>query len=474
MAILAVGFTAAHLEAFEALGRSVAVCLYAGAALDDAAAARSGETRFISAAERFAIKPCAFRADLDPDLAARLRDRMYHVYIRCHVREAHRQHRFRQSWLDYNNHFENALHFYYGLIQDHAIDTIIFEIPPHEGTHIILYALGHALGLRVVMCHQSIFRGGFHICETIPELGVSPHTNAHGLEIKIDRKPESPFYTKTLRKRMNMLAFAKKAGWSLAKLAGRTLALQPLWNGPGYRKAILKFEELLSFHRAQHLPASLYDAFDPTPPYVYVSLHMQPEMATDLLGGRYGDQLLLLEELSRALPDDFVVYTKEHPQQKMHMRDPSYFERLKMIPRVRYLRVDASPFDLIQGARAVGAVSGTAGWEALQMGKPVLCFGAAWYRGFPGVFEWRDGPEAAIQAALAFEPDLDALQAACDARAATLWPGLVNTVFAQLLDHFDPEQNTRDVASSIDEYLKKASPAAAKDPNTRLIDAFLD
>jgi hypothetical protein len=474
MAIMAVDFSVEHLDAFSSLKRDVAVCLYAGDTVTELIREKYAQTQFISASERFLIKPCAFRSDLDPDLANEIRRHMYDVYVRCHVREVFRQHRFRGSWLDYNNHFENALHFYYGLIKDRGVKTIIFEIPPHEGTHIVLYALGHALGLRVVMCHQSIFRGGFHICERIPELGVSPVANGHGLEMKVNKKPEAPFYTKTLRGRLGVFGFLGKAGVALAKLGGRTLVLQPLWNNRGYRKALLKFGELVSFYRARNLPESLYDKFDPSVPYVYVSLHMQPEMATDLLGGRYADQLLILEHLSRELPDDFVIYAKEHPQQKMHMRDQSYFERLKMIPRVRYLRVEQSPFEVIKGARAVAAVSGTAGWEALQMGKPVLCFGAAWYRGFPGVFEWRNGPSEAVSAALAFKADLDALQTAADTRAKTLWRGLVNTVFAQLLDCFDPEENVRTVAKSIDEYLKATQDMPRLNGAQALEAAFLD
>ena len=474
MAIMVVDFSAAHLDAFTTLGRHVSVCVYSGKFVSDEIAQKNPGTVFVQASERFQMKNCSFRPDLEPELASLIRKSIYDVYIRCHVREAFRQNRFSNSWLDYNNHLENALHFYFGLIQDHNIETIVFEIPPHEGTHIVLYALGHALGLHVVMCHQSIFRGGFHICESIPELGVSPVGNDHGLEMRVERKPEAPFYTKTLRSRLSVFGFAAKAGIALAKLVGRSIALQFLWNSHGYRKAILKFQELLSFYRARNLPPSLYDAFDPSPPYVYASLHMQPEMATDLLGGRYGDQLLMLEHLSRSLPEDFVIYVKEHPQQKMHMRDQSYFERLKMIPRVRYLRVEQSPFAIIKGARAVAAVSGTAGWEALQMGKPVLCFGAAWYRGFPGVFEWRNGPSEAVSAAMSFEPDLDALQAAADQRATTLWRGLVNTVFAQLLDRFDPEENVRTVTKSIDEYLKATQDKPRLNGAQALEAAFLD
>lgn len=471
MSIMVVGFSLTHLRTFEDLGRNVRVCFYSGAEISEEAQSEFDHVTFISVDERWRMKPSAFRPDLRQDVAARVREVAYHPFQRCHVREFFRQMGFRQSWVDYNNHFENSLQFYYGLIKDNEIDTVVFAIPPHEGAHVVLYAVAHALGVRVVMCHQSIFRGGFHIFETFPELGRSSVTNDHKLEIVLNRQPESPFYTKTLRNKISHLEFARRIGVAGVKLTGRTIALQPIWNKRSYAKAVLKIRELISFHRMQNLPDRYYDTFERADKYIYISLHMQPELATDLLGGRYADQLLLVEELARALPDDVVIYAKEHPQQKMNFRDPSYFDRLKQIPRVRYLRPETSPFDLIAGSRAVVAISGTVGWEALQMGKPVLCFGAGWYRDFPGVFDWRDGPEEAIARAFAFEPDFDALQDAADGQARTLWKGLVNTVFAQLLDSFDPLENARDVARSVDEYLTKAPPIEAEG---RLRAAFLD
>lgn len=470
MSILVVGFSASHLRSFVELGRQVTVC-FLGDDPDEATRKEFDGVKFVNLSERWFMKPNAFRFDIDPQFAARVRHFAYHPFQRCHVREAFRQMGFKQSWIDYNNHFENSLQSYYGLIVDHKVDTVVFAIPPHEGAHVVLYAVAHALGVRVVMCHQSIFRGGFHIFEVFPELGRSGVENDHGIEIVLNREPESPFYTKTIRKKISDFEFARRIGFAGIKLMGRTMALQPLWNLRSYKKAVLKIRELISFHRMQNLPARLYDTFDPTEKYVYVSLHMQPELATDLLGGRYADQLLLIEELVRTLPDDVVIYAKEHPQQKKNFRDPSYFERLKQIPRVRYLPPEVSPFELIAGSQAVVAISGTVGWEALQMGKPVLCFGAGWYRDFPGVFDWRDGPERAIDQAFAFTPDFEALQTAADAQARTLWKGLVNTVFAQLLDSFDPAQNARDVASSIDEYLRRAPIMTGKD---RLEEAFLE
>lgn len=40
---------------------------------------------------------------------------------------------------------------------------------------------------------------------------------------------------------------------------------------------------------------------------------------------------------------------------------------------------------MIRNSEFVATITGTAGFEAISGGKPVLAFGLAWYRGLPGV-----------------------------------------------------------------------------------------
>jgi hypothetical protein len=54
MAIMAVSFYSAHLEAFAALERCVAVCLFASKTIDEEVKARYRDTTFVSASLSFA------------------------------------------------------------------------------------------------------------------------------------------------------------------------------------------------------------------------------------------------------------------------------------------------------------------------------------------------------------------------------------------------------------------------------------
>lgn len=135
---------------------------------------------------------------------------------------------------------------------------------------------------------------------------------------------------------------------------------------------------------------------DMTRPYVYFPLHYQPERTTLPEGGVYHDQFLVLSVLSAALPSHWRIYVKEHPAQFAANRSGHLGRLLRTYgdilayPNIDLVSLETSSFDLIDNARAVATVTGTAGWEALVRGKPVLLFGNSWYRTCNGVLEVRD------------------------------------------------------------------------------------
>lgn len=134
--------------------------------------------------------------------------------------------------------------------------------------------------------------------------------------------------------------------------------------------------------------------------YVLLALHYQPERSTVPLGGVFGDQLLMVQVLSRTLPVGWKLYVKEHPWQLQPygrgelQRSNDYYDRIAQLPNVRLLPADAPTPILIDGARAVATVSGSVGWQAMCRGVPALVFGEAWYRLCEGAFRIRDESDA--------------------------------------------------------------------------------
>lgn len=117
--------------------------------------------------------------------------------------------------------------------------------------------------------------------------------------------------------------------------------------------------------------------------YLYYALHFQPEASTSPLGGVFCDQLLIASILSQL---GIQIYVKEHPRLSSN-RTKEFYEYLLSLKNVYLIRRDQDSYKLIDNSLAVVTATGTAGWEAVLRGKPVLMFGHNFYQYAPGVFK---------------------------------------------------------------------------------------
>lgn len=158
-----------------------------------------------------------------------------------------------------------------------------------------------------------------------------------------------------------------------------------------YRSMALRKKRALAAEYRRHT-----EKVDLTAPFVYVPLQYQPEVSTSPLAGVYVDQHLIVEMLSRLLPEGWFVYVKEHPFQHdrkgsgEQTRSLDFYRRVGALGNVRLVAMDTNPFILIDRARALATATGTSGWEALLRGTPVLAFGHAWYLRCEGAFDARN------------------------------------------------------------------------------------
>lgn len=112
----------------------------------------------------------------------------------------------------------------------------------------------------------------------------------------------------------------------------------------------------------------------PSRPFAYFPLHFDPESSTMVQAPMHTDQLAVVEALAKSLPLGMDLVVKEHVPM-LGTRPAGYYERLARMPGV----ILASPFepslDLIRRAQLTCTITGTAGWEALLLGRPVLVVG---------------------------------------------------------------------------------------------------
>ena len=126
---------------------------------------------------------------------------------------------------------------------------------------------------------------------------------------------------------------------------------------------------------------------DLPPKYILFTAHFQPERSTMPEGGVFSNMFDVVSKLRSVVPKDLAIVYKEHPRQfdpfsfkKRSFREHNFYQKLKSIDGVYLANSTTSTDDLMKNSVAISTVTGSAGFEALSAGKPVIIFGDAWYR----------------------------------------------------------------------------------------------
>lgn len=172
------------------------------------------------------------------------------------------------------------------------------------------------------------------------------------------------------------------APMDMAALAWRTLARRPpdLVNVP-YPGAHFAWElkrRVRAFRISRSPVFNEADVLDGKR-FAFYPLHRTPEASTMVLAPMLTDQTAVIEALAKSLPMETWLAVKEHVPM-IGRRPPGFYERLAAIPKVVVISPFADTFDLIRRADLTCVVTGTAGWEAMLLKRPVLSLGRALYQ----------------------------------------------------------------------------------------------
>ncbi len=347
------------------------------------------------------------------------------------------------SRMDRNNAFsfeerEHLFHKYvryWSSVLDHfKPNVVVSPVTPHLIYDYVLYRLCKIKKIKHVMFFQTSIDGWIYPVETFEEGPVaikSSYSSATDImkkdkkkyaKIKLSKDAEVhlqrttgeytaalPFYMKTqfeqnriglfLAKKIlkhpdNMHSMIKKANFLFSrehyiKKRGKSLEESKI---KGLEYLFYKLEGKRKKDSLRRHYKTLEKNVDFNQPYLYFPLHYQPENTTSPQGELYADQFLIIDLLAKCKPKEWYIYVKEHSSQwhvKMHgecSRTTEFYEEIASLPRVKLIPLSTPNFDLIDHAKAVVTVTGTAGWEAVVRGVPALIFGHAWYKDCEGVF----------------------------------------------------------------------------------------
>jgi hypothetical protein len=377
----------------------------------------------------------------------------------------------------YNAHnltnLQDYLDYYYILTDviarrmiEERITHAVFFMAPHLGYDTVIYQVAKSLGIKtLVLNQQSLFNDRYFSSSSIEDWG---HLNAEAVDyppIHLERGelPDLFFMDKKWQEpgrtgRMSMAALVNFFAYVVRHEPRKLLNLNGLWKTlqrisriygtlPEWRDPFAKFFHTNALAYFEHLAEYENGTVDLEKPFVYIPLHNQPEMSASTLGGRYRDQVLMIEAVARSVPDDWTIYVKENPRQGAYARGPLYFHRLNRLPNVQLVPSDTSSQALVAKSKLVATVAGTAGWEALLLGIPVITFGGAWYRSLAGVTAFSEGLDFVAVAMNGV--DHDALEASYGALIGKSHEGLIDKLFFDKVADFDETANCTKVAETV-------------------------
>jgi capsule polysaccharide modification protein KpsS len=123
--------------------------------------------------------------------------------------------------------------------------------------------------------------------------------------------------------------------------------------------------------------------------YFLYYLHYEPDLSTYVWSNNYVDQLHLLKILSNNLPSGTKLVVKEHPLSKL-IRPSSFYNEINKLSNVILIDSNNYSYGLILNSKGVITLTGSVGYEAWLLGKPVMVFGNVFYDNFKDVYVCRD------------------------------------------------------------------------------------
>jgi hypothetical protein len=140
--------------------------------------------------------------------------------------------------------------------------------------------------------------------------------------------------------------------------------------------------------------------------FAYYPLHVDPEASTIVSAPMYTNQLAVVEALVKGLPLSMSLLVKEHVPM-LGERPSPFYARLKSMPGVKLVSPFENSVSLIKRSAFTCVINGTAGWEAILLGKPVIVIGQPHYaelkEGFVHCTDLSRMPKA-VQQALNLSP----------------------------------------------------------------------
>jgi len=383
-------------------------------------------------------------------------------------------------------YYHRMVMYWKGVLDRLKPDVVYFQAPPHHNFDYILYALCRVQNVKTIMNQETLFpwvnypidnyeKGHPEILRTYNKKLITYNYGdqisvPENIENEIDRVQQKSFYdaipihTKGFLKLYGKKDESNFHYWMsfiyfLLKDIIKGVVL--FYRKPNYiiekyhrNLAPLKRRLLLNYYNR------LVESVDLEKKFIFVALQCEPEATVAPTAGIFANQYLMVDIISKLIPQDWMVYVKEHPFQYRYGhkgergRTKELYDHVSSLPNVKFVSLDITSYELIDSCIASASVTGSICWESVVRGKPTLLFGYNWFAGCEGVFQTHDVDELteALQTITkGFEIDFNKVKIFINSI-------IEHSVEGELNGHYIPkgkltkEENIRNLAEGIKEF----------------------
>ncbi|GAH33830.1 unnamed protein product, partial [marine sediment metagenome] len=118
--------------------------------------------------------------------------------------------------------------------------------------------------------------------------------------------------------------------------------------------------------------------FDKTKKYFYFPLHEAFDSAVLINHYRFFRQDKVIENIAKALPEDYILYVKEHPV-TIGTTPLRWIKNISKLRNVTIIPSTTNSHDIVKDCAGVITICSSTGWEALQYRKPVVTVDSPFY-----------------------------------------------------------------------------------------------
>jgi len=261
-------------------------------------------------------------------------------------------------------------------------DFLIIGITTTHYNH-LFYKMCQARGVKILMLRLSYLRGLCIIASRTYLIDNAQYDEKHNFSSlsefqnymkKYDAGKESSTYKDTFQS--SKIKYLQSA---LKYLFSNNSNLKTHFTYYGRTKLkvirIILINEIKKRYRKYFINKNLIHNIENQRPFVYFPLQTDPERSILIAAPRFSNQIEVITNIAKSLPDGYDLYVKEHPLMILReWRSISDYKQIMNLPNVKLFHPSVKSENIIKKSSLVISINSTSGLEAGFYDKPSITF----------------------------------------------------------------------------------------------------